>query len=156
MPARGVPPDADVVRIEAVFGGVGAKPSHGSLAIFYLRRKRGNACKAIIDARNGVAIIHESNSRTALFSAPAPASAMDPNDQWQRTGKFLGKIKVEPKYFALDALVDQISLGRDIGNVCRPAPRHDRLRCLPTQDSSRECNTQPYVWLSQKRTQSVF
>src|SRR6266852_6133450 len=145
MPARGVPPNADVVRIEIVFGGIGAKPSHGSLAIFDLRRKRRSAGKAVVNARDGVAIIHQSNSRTALFSAPAPASAMNPNDHRQRTGEFLGRIEVEREYFAVDALVDQISLDRGIGHLSRATPCHDRLRYLPTQDSRGECDSLPRI-----------
>ena len=81
---------------------------------------------------------------------------MDPNDHRQRTGKFLGKIKVEREHFAVDALVDQISLNRGIGNLRRPAPRHDRLRCLPTQDSRCECNSKPRIPLSHELKHSIF
>ena len=156
MPISPVSPGADVVRIEIVFGGVSSEPSHGSLAIFDLRRKRCNAAKTIVNARDGVAIIHESNSRSALFSAPAPASAMNPNDHRQGTGKFLGRIKVEREYFAVDALVDQISLGRGIGHLSRAPPRHDRLRYLPTQNNRGECNREARIPLSHEPKHWIF
>src|SRR6266481_9237830 len=58
MSARGVSPGADVVGIEVVGGGVGAKPAHGSLTIFDLRRKRCSGSTAVIDAGHGVSILH--------------------------------------------------------------------------------------------------
>ena len=85
MSTRGHSPNADAVRIEMVGGSIRAKPSHGSLTIFDLRRKRCSAAKAIIDARHGD--IHpapEQQLDISLF-CPAPASTMNTNDHWQRT-----------------------------------------------------------------------
>ena len=110
MSTRGHSPSADVVRIEVVGGSIRAKPSHGSLTIFYLRRKRCSAGEAIIDARHGESILHQSNSWTLLFSAPAPASTMNPNDHWQRTRDLLWTIEVEREDCAVNAFVNQISL----------------------------------------------
>src|SRR5437899_5661524 len=110
MSTRGVSPGADVVRIEVVVGSVGANPTHGSLTIFDLRRKRCSAGEAVIDARHGVSILHQSNSWTSLFSATAPASTMNPNDHWQRTRDLLWTIEVEGENCAVNAFVNQISL----------------------------------------------
>src|SRR5438094_10508207 len=141
MPARGKSPDADPIGVEIVLRRIGAKPADGSLAIFDLRRKRRNPGKAVIDARHGVSILYQSNSWTPLFSAPAPASSMDPNDHWQRTCDLLRTIEVEGENCAVDALIYQVSLNRSIGNLPRLTPRHNRLRDLPTQHSHGDCDS---------------
>src|SRR5438093_10602169 len=112
MSTRGHSPNADPVGIEIVLRRVSAKPAHGSFTIFDLRRKRCRAAKAVIDAGHGVSIRHQSNSWASLFSASAPASAMDPNDHWRRTRDLLRTIEVEREDCAVDAFIYQISLNR--------------------------------------------
>src|SRR5436190_11702784 len=85
MSARGVSPNADVVGIEVIDGSVGAKPTHGSLTIFDLRRKRCSAREAVIDTGYGVSILHQRNSWTSFFATLVPVPTMDANDRWQQT-----------------------------------------------------------------------
>src|SRR5206468_6351839 len=47
MSACGVSPNADAVGIEVVGRSVGAKPTHGSLTIFDLQRKKCSAREAV-------------------------------------------------------------------------------------------------------------
>ena len=145
MSTRGVSPGADAVGIEIVIRRVSAKPAHGSLTIFDLRRKRCSAGEAVIDAGHGVSILHQSYSWTSLFSALAPASSVDPNNHRQRTRDLFRTIEVEREDCAVDAFIYQISQSRHTGNLRRPTPRHNRLRDLPTQHRRRKCESKPWI-----------
>src|SRR5439155_14268654 len=138
MSTRGVSPGADVVRIEVVVGSVGANPTHSSLTIFDLRRKRCSAGEAVIDAGHGVSILHQRNSWTSLFSTRVPVPTMDANDHWQQTRDLLWTIEVERQSYAVNAFVNQISLDCGVGNLYRPTPRHNRLRRRRTQSRDGE------------------
>src|SRR5919108_1852287 len=95
MSTRGVSPDADAVGIEVVVGSVGANPTHGSLTIFDLRRKRCSSGEAVIDAGHGVSILHQRNSWTSVFSTGVPVPTMNANDHWQQTRDPVWTIEVQ-------------------------------------------------------------
>src|SRR5258705_12950244 len=156
MPAGGKSPDADPIGIEIVLSRIGAKPTDCSFAIFDLRRKRCSSGKAVIDARHGVFIPHEANSWTSLFSTPAPAATMDPNDHWQRTRDLLRTIEVEREDCAIDAFIYQISLNGSIGKLRRPPSRHNRLRDLPTQHGRDDCHSKPGMSPAHQPNHPIF
>src|SRR5215467_4023975 len=106
MPARRESADADPVGIEIVFGGVGSKPSDCSFAIFDLCWKRCDARKTIINARDRISFVYHPNSRTSLFSAPVPASTVNPNNYGQRRGDFPPRVEIKPEFHTIDSLIN--------------------------------------------------
>ena len=62
-------PDADVVGIEVVLGGVGPQPADRRLAVFDLRGEDGVLAEAVVDAGHGVALGGQRHGGAVLLAA---------------------------------------------------------------------------------------
>ena len=88
-------PDADVVGVEVVLGGVGPQPADGRLAVLDLGREDGVLAQAVVDAGHGVALGGQRHGGAALFAAGPPGPAVNPDDQRQPALGLLGQVEVQ-------------------------------------------------------------
>ena len=112
-------PDADVVGVDVMLGGVGSQPADRRFAVLDLCREDGVLAEAVIDARHGVALSDQEDGRAVVLAARRPTAAMNPADQRQPALGLFGQVQVEvvPLVAAWDILdiPQDLDTGRELG-----------------------------------------
>ena len=99
--------DAEVIRVEAVFGGVGPEEADGRLAVLDLSGEQGLATEAVVNGGDGVATFEMAHGRVAAgLAAALPSAAVDPDDQRQRAIGLSGAVEVKFVAFAMGAVFE--------------------------------------------------
>ena len=135
VPAGRFAPDADVVGIEVILGGVGPQPADGRLAIFDLGREEGVLAEAVVDGGHGVPLGDQGHGRAVFFAARLPSPAVNPDDQRQPARGLLGQIDVQAISLVAVGHVGEVPQDLDALRLCgrRADPRQRHRHCKHTE-----------------------
>ena len=111
-----------MIRVQVVFGGVGAQPADGGFAVLNLGGEDGVLAQAVIDRGHGVTPGQIVQGRPHFLAAASPGAAMDIDNQRQVLA-VLRQIQVELLARVPIGHISQVPIGR---GALRHSGRPDR------------------------------
>ena len=120
MPTCRRPEYADAPGVVVVLRFLGAKKADRSLDIMHLGGKPGDSRKAIIDAGDGIAILHQGPDRHFLLRTAPPCSAMHPHQQ-RRMRHSRGQVQIQEEAVIINQGILDIGQYTKLSRILRLA-----------------------------------